>query len=304
MWARSGTNETRTVTLKDEIARILFCAGLIILFSIAVIGLCILQAMIIGPLLGVGIGEVLCFVIIVRLVSPLTYELAPDNHRGLTFAFFLALSAAWWMISYPLLETVWPPTFPFELPFWALSAIITASLAIQATLAGGIYLLASEAFDPNGPTPTRKQADIHHTIWPWTKTNDQAEDPPLALDQPRLVRIHHERENKQGRAQNRDLILPDTAAWHQYARALGNRVSTFSEGSAKNFGISPQDKYNRADHSVSEIGFRSVRDQLKARGYISLVNEHAPNMGYNFEDDFYELMDEWGESGEEGLDSS
>lgn len=297
---RQGTSEIRKLTLKDEIVRVLLCCGFSLLFAWVILGSLYFEAILHGPILGVLIGIVTLSAVVPRHLLNLTYESDTPRYREVALGLFTALIFSWIGISYPLFSSIWPKTLPWDLPLWAHLLIFSFLTCLQVFLVIGIYLLMSEAFDPNGPTTTRKPIEYAHTIWPWTQVHDPIPIPEPSPVQPRMVRIHHERLNAAGRAANRDLLLPDTAGWRQYARALANRATSFSEGGAKNFNISPQDKVSKG--VVTEMGFRSVRDLLIARKYLSYLNPDARNMGYEFTDDFYELMDEFGTDPEEEIE--
>ena len=286
MFRRPGTSESRVLKLKDEIARILIVCLCEFIFAVLFLGFMVLEAMIIGPAMGTVVLAIVLFYVMKILVAPMVYEQEPDHWALYTLLIFLLVLFLSGAGTYPLFDAIWPPPLPWEFDTW----VILLGLAIcgvgQLALGMGMYLFASEGFDPNGPTATRKPVDHPTTIWPFTKVGVQPVVAPAVNLAPRLVRIHHEGTNPRGRAANRDLLLPDSAAWHQYARALSNRVASFSESAAKNFGITPQDK-------ADEIGFRSVRDTLLERGYVHWKNPTATNMGYEFEDGFYELMSGW-----------
>jgi len=292
-WPRGGTQEQRKVTLKDEILRIIFCCALVILFSAIIIGLFVVQAMIVGPLLGVVLCAILAFLLATGPLGRLAYEADPENYKGYVLGMTLACELVVGIFSYPILEAIWPPRIPWDVPFYALASVFILISITQFVLASGIYLLASEAFDPNGPTATRKPVDYPKTIWPFTPVGQVAEAAPTPAPLPRQVRIHHEKRDN-GKARDRYMLLPDSESWRSYARALANGATTFSEASAKRFGISPQDRRDRSTHAVTEYGFRTVRDRLLEQGYISYRDENARNLGYDFTKDYDDLMENWG----------
>lgn len=250
------------------------------LWSLGVLFLLFVDALILGPWVGWVVG----LLVMCRMSRPVYLWTRSINNRYaylVVSSVMVAILLVYAIVGYPALAKEWPP-YRLPIPLWADLCLLAISLALKVALGWGIWGMWAELIDPGGPTAPRVAVPRDTLILPWGKhkeTYGGARLPPV--DRPALPPIMPYRRIKLTLVDEQNHImafadLEDSERMVDFAKAM-KAGKSFCERTATSCGFS-----RRAWE-------REIRDPFLERDWAYWKDEMNQKLGLELTDVGYDF---------------